>query len=45
MSCESTVAMTCVSFLKPGAKSGLIGRSMSLEVSVSFSVGRPSRLK
>ena len=45
MSWESTVATTCVSFLKPLANSGLIGRSMRREVSVSFSVGRPSRLK
>ena len=29
----------------PPAKSGRIGRSMRREVSVSFSVGRPSRLK
>ena len=45
MSCESTVTMTCVSFLKPSTNSGRIGRSMRREVSVSFSVGRPSRLK
>jgi hypothetical protein len=30
---------------KPGTKSGRIGRSISREVSVSFSDGRPSRLK
>ena len=45
MSWERTVATTWVSFLKPPANSGLIGRSMRREVSVSFSVGRPSRLK
>ena len=44
ISCESTVTMT-VSFLKPSTNSGRIGRSMRREVSVSFSVGRPSRLK
>ena len=44
-SCDSTVQTTCVSLRKPGANSGRIGRSMSREVSVSFSVGRPSRLK
>jgi hypothetical protein len=40
-----TVQMTCVSLLKPCAKSGRIGRSISRETSVSFSDGRPSRLK
>ena len=44
-SCESTVQMTRTSFLKPGTKSGRIGRSIRREVSVSFSVGRASRLK
>ncbi len=44
-SCESTVQMTCVSLRKPDAKSGRIGRSMRRETSVSFSDGRPSRLK
>ena len=38
---ESTVATTCTSFRKPSGKSGRIGRSMSREVSVSFSEGRP----
>jgi hypothetical protein len=42
---ESTVATTCTSLKKPSGKSGRIGRSMSRQVSVSFSVGRPSRLK
>ena len=41
----STVQTTCVSFRKPGTKSGRIGRSISRETSVSFSEGRPSRLK
>ena len=41
----STVQMTWVSCLKPGTNSGRIGRSMRREVSVSFSVGRASRLK
>ena len=41
----STVQMTWVSLRKPLAKSGRIGRSISREVSVSFSDGRPSRLK
>ena len=45
MSWESTVTTTCVSCLKPSMNSGRIGRSMRREVSVSFSVGRPSRLK
>ena len=37
--------MTCTSFLKPSTKSGRIGRSISREVSTSFSDGRASRLK
>ena len=41
----STVQTTCVSLRKPGTKSGRIGRSISREASVSFSDGRPSRLK
>ena len=45
MSWESTVQMTWVSLLKPLAKSGRMGRSISRETRVSFSVGRPSRLK
>ncbi len=44
-SCDSTVATTWVSLRKPSTKSGRIGRSIRREVSVSFSVGRPSRLK
>ena len=40
-----TVAMTWVSLRKPSANSGRIGRSIRREVSVSFSDGRPSRLK
>jgi hypothetical protein len=40
-----TVQTTCVSLTKPSANSGRIGRSMRREVSVSFSDGRPSRLK
>ena len=42
---ETTVAMTWTSFLKPFGNSGRIGRSIRRDVSVSFSVGRPSRLK
>ena len=45
MSCDSTVTTTCVSFLKPSTNSGRIGLSIRREVSVSFSEGRPSRLK
>ncbi len=45
MSWLSTVTMTCVSCLKPGTNSGRIGRSISREVSTSFSVGLASRLK
>ena len=41
----STVQTTWVSLRKPAAKSGRIGRSIRREVSTSFSVGRPSRLK
>ena len=37
--------MIWVSLRKPSANNGLTGRSMSREVSVSFSLGRPSRLK
>ena len=45
ISCDSTVQTTWVSCLKPGTNSGRIGRSISREVRVSFSVGRASRLK
>jgi hypothetical protein len=41
----STVQITRTSWLKPGANSGRIGRSISREVSTSFSEGRASRLK
>ena len=44
-SSESTVAITCTSLRKPSGNRGRSGRSMRREVSVSFSVGRPSRLK
>ena len=44
-SCDSTVMITCVSQRQPSANSGRIGRSIRREVSVSFSVGPPSRLK
>ena len=44
-SCDRTVQITRTSFLKPGANSGRIGRSIRRLVSVSFSVGRASRLK
>ena len=41
----STVAMTWISFRKPSGNSGRIGRSIRRETRVSFSEGRPSRLK
>ena len=44
-SCDSVVTITWVSLRQPSANSGRIGRSISRETSVSFSVGRPSRLK
>jgi hypothetical protein len=44
-SCERTVAITCVSQRKPFGKSGRVGRSIRREVRISFSAGRPSRLK
>ena len=37
--------MTWTSLRKPSTKSGRIGRSISREVSTSFSDGRASRLK
>jgi hypothetical protein len=40
-----TVQTTCVSLMKPGTKSGRSGRSISRDTNVSFSLGRPSRLK
>ncbi len=46
MSWESVVTITCVSLRRAiWRKSGRIGRSIRDETSVSFSVGRPSRLK
>ena len=45
MSWLRVVQTICVSLRKPSSNSGRIGRSMSREVSVSFSEGRPSRLK
>ena len=44
-SCESTVQITKTSFLNPDTNNGRIGRSIKRDVSVSFSVGRASRLK
>ena len=44
-SCDSVVTMTWVSLRQPSANSGRTGRSISRETSVSFSDGRPSRLK
>ena len=44
-SCDSTVTTTWVSFLKPLTNKGRIGRSIRRETRVSFSDGRPSRLK
>ena len=41
----STVQMIWVSLRKPSGNSGRIGRSTRREVRVSFSEGRPSRLK
>ena len=42
---ETTVAITCTSLVNSLGKSGRIGRSISLQVRVSFSLGLPSRLK
>jgi hypothetical protein len=39
------VAITCVSQRKPSENSGRIERSISRQVRISFSDGRPSRLK
>ncbi len=44
-SCDRTVQITCVSLRNPSANSGRIGRSIRRDDSVSFSDGRPSRLK
>ena len=45
ISCDKTVHITCVSHLNSLGNKGLIGLSISLLTSVSFSDGRPSRLK
>ena len=45
ISCASTVQITCVSHLNDFGKSGRIGRSIRRHTNVSFSEGRPSRLK
>ncbi len=42
---DSTEATTCTSLMKPSGNSGRMGRSIRRDVNVSFSVGRPSRLK
>ena len=42
---QVVVTITCVSLRHPSANSGRIGRSIRREISVSRSVGRPSRLK
>ena len=42
---DNTVATTCTSFLKPFGNKGLIGLSISLEVSIAFSEGFPSLFK
>ena len=44
-SIDITVAITWTSFLNPAGNSGLIGRSVSRQVKIAFSEGRPSRLK
>jgi len=44
-SSEMTVGTTWTSLKKPSGNSGRIGRSIRRDVSVSFSEGRPSRLK
>ena len=45
LSADMTVATTCTSFMKPLGNSGRMGRSIRRQVRVSFSLGRPSRLK
>ena len=45
VSWDSTVKITCVSFLKPSGNSGLIGLSINLHINVSASVGLASLLK
>ena len=44
-SAERSRPMTCVSFVYPSGNSGRSGRSIMREVRISFSLGRPSRLK
>ena len=44
-SLDNTVATTCTSFKNASGKSGRNGRSIKRDVNVSFSEGRPSRLK
>ena len=44
-SAERTSPTICVSRLNPSGKSGRTGRSIIRAVRISFSVGRPSRLK
>ncbi len=45
LSAESTMATICVSVDQPSGNSGRSGRSISREVKISRSEGRPSRLK
>jgi hypothetical protein len=45
LSAEITRLITCISLRKPFGNSGRMGRSIRRQVSVSFSSGRPSRLK
>ena len=45
LSADITVQITCTSFIKPFGNKGRMGRSIRREVSVSFSLGRASRLK
>jgi hypothetical protein len=44
-SADNTVAITWVSQRRPSANSGRMERSISLQVRISFSEGRPSRLE
>ena len=43
-STDSTVLITCTSFLKPSANNGRIGLSINLAANIACSVGRPSLL-
>src|SRR6266849_4401475 len=45
LSAESTIATIWVSLRQESGKSGRMGRSIRREVRISFSEGRPSRLK